>query len=118
MAERTEDVYCSRRLRGIQNHFKHEGQFIPPNPPLGAMQCTLARVSEGRAQDMIGIYMEESWDKQYEAHSENYGCHTWYVTASVRVTALSLDDPSNGVRDSTDWGVRKTCPPQPGGLPP
>lgn len=30
--------------------------------------------------DMIGIYVEESWDGESGAHSKDYGCHTWNVT--------------------------------------
>lgn len=39
----------------------------------------------------------------------------WNVTASVRVTALSLDDPSNRVRERAEWVVGKWVLQSPGG---
>ena len=51
MAEKIVDVYSSRRLGGIQDHFKHEGQFTSraASPPPRAIEYILSKVSEGTA---------------------------------------------------------------------
>lgn len=72
----TKDVYSGRRIRGIQNRFKHEGQFFFPVRN-AIYSITFQRSWPG---DMIGIYVEESWDRESGAHSKDYGCHTWNVT--------------------------------------
>ena len=74
----TKNVYSGRRFRGIQNRFKHEGQFPSPRPQ-EEMQYTLSYFRD-HGGDMIGIYMEKSWGQRRGAHSKDYGAHVWNVT--------------------------------------